>query len=101
MAAPGVGARIAAQAALARLDLRLPAISPRLSGSAHALFVHDVKGWSGDFLLNEGRKSLSLGLRFEYRKRFLAELAYAPVWGGDYNPAADRDTASFTVGVKF
>ena len=85
----------------ARLDLRLPAISPRLSGSAHALFVHDVKGWSGDFLLNEGRKSLALGLRFEYRKRFLAELAYAPVWGGDYNPAADRDTASFAVGVKF
>ena len=85
----------------ARLDLRLPAVLPQLAGSASALFVHDVKGWSGDFLLNEGRKSLALGLRFEYRKRYLAELAYAPVWGGDYNPAADRDTASFAVGVKF
>lgn len=85
----------------ARLDLRPMALAPRLAGSANLLFVHDVKGWSGDFLLNEGRKSLSLGLRLEYRKRYLAELAYAPVWGGDYNPAADRDTASFAVGVKF
>ena len=85
----------------ARLDLRSIALTPELAGSANALFVHDVKGWSGDFLLNEGRKSLSLGLRFEYRKRYLAELAYSPVWGGDYNPAADRDTASFAVGVKF
>ncbi|MBQ5947065.1 DUF1302 domain-containing protein [Massilia sp. ST3] len=85
----------------ARLDLRLPALLPQLAGNATALFVHDVKGWSGDFLLNEGRKSLTLGLRFEYLKRYLAELGYAPVWGGEYNPAADRDTASFAVGVRF
>jgi hypothetical protein len=84
-----------------RLDARLPALMPQLATSASALFVHDVKGWSGDFLLNEGRKSLAMALRVEYRQRYLAELAYTPVWGGDYNPAADRDTASFAVGVKW
>lgn len=84
-----------------RLDARLPALAPQLSSSASALFVHDVKGWSGDMLLNEGRKSLNLGLRFDYRQRYLAELGYQPSWGGDYNQAADRDTASVAVGVKF
>jgi hypothetical protein len=84
-----------------RLDARLPALAPQLAGSAGMLFVHDVKGWSGDMLLNEGRKSLNLALRFEYRQRYLAEIGYQPSWGGDYNQAADRDTASVAVGVKF
>ncbi|MGX9219021.1 DUF1302 domain-containing protein [Massilia varians] len=57
-----------------RLDGRLPRLAPGLAGSASLLFVHDVKGWSGDLLLNEGRKSANLALRFEYRQRYLAEL---------------------------
>lgn len=88
-----------------RLDARLPKLAPRLApelaASASLLFVHDVKGWSGDLLLNEGRKSASLGLRFEYRQRYLAELGYQPSWGGEYNGAADRDTASVALGVRF
>lgn len=84
-----------------RLDARLPAWTPQLAGSASLLFAHDMKGWSGDMLLNEGRRTLNLALRFEYRQRYLAELGYQPSWGGDYHQAADRDTASFAVGVKF
>ena len=84
-----------------RFDARLPKLAPQLAGSASLLFVHDVKGWSGDMLLNEGRKSLNLALRFEYRQRYLAELGYQPSWDGDYHQAADRDTASVAVGVKF
>ncbi|SFD10308.1 DUF1302 domain-containing protein [Massilia yuzhufengensis] len=84
-----------------RLDARLPDLAPQLAGSASALFVHDVKGWSGDLLLNEGRKSANLTLRFEYRQRYLLELGYQPSWGGDYNQAADRDTASFAAGLRF
>lgn len=84
-----------------RFDARLPALAPQLAGSASALFVHDVKGWSGDMLLNEGRRSLNLALRFEYRQRYLMELGYQPSWGGDYNVAADRDTASVALGMKF
>ena len=84
-----------------RLDARLPVLLPQLAASASAIFAHDVKGWSGDFLLQEGRKTANLALRFEYRQRYLAELTYLPSWGGDYSPAADRDTASFAVGVRF
>ncbi|NNG23272.1 DUF1302 domain-containing protein [Telluria aromaticivorans] len=84
-----------------RADARLPAMAPQLVTSASVLFVHDVKGWSGDLLLNEGRKSVSMALRFEYRERYLAELGYQPTWGGDYHQAADRDTASVAVGVRF
>ena len=84
-----------------RLDARLPALAPQLTSSASLLFVHDVKGWSGDFLLNEGRKSVALALRFEYRQRYLAEFGYNPSWGGDYHPAADRDTASLALGLRF
>jgi hypothetical protein len=41
-----------------------------------ALFVHDVKGWSADALINEGRRTMNLALRFEYRQRYLAEIVY-------------------------
>ena len=51
--------------------------------------------------MNEGRKSANLALRVEYRQRYLAELGYQSSWGGDYNGAADRDTASLALGVRF
>lgn len=84
-----------------RVDARLPVLAAQLASDASLLFVHDVKGWSGDMLLNEGRKSLSVALRFEYRERYQAELGYRPNWGGEYNQAADRDTASVALGVRF
>jgi hypothetical protein len=60
-----------------------------------------VKGWSGDFLLNEGRKSLNLGVRLEYRQRYLLDVSWLPLWGGDYNAFSDRDTLALAAGVKF
>jgi hypothetical protein len=84
-----------------RLDARFGAVLPGLVASASAVFSHDVKGWSGDFLVNEGRKTLNLALRFEYRQHYLAEIVYLPAWGGDYNGTADRDTLALAVGVRF
>ena len=84
-----------------RLDARLPALAEGLAASASLSFAHDVKGWSGDFLLNEGRKTANLALRFEYRQRYLLELQYLPGWGGDYNQVADRDVAALAAGVRF
>lgn len=84
-----------------RLDARFAALLPGLNASASAVFAHDVKGWSGDFLINEGRKTMNLALRFEYLQRYLAEIGYQPNWGGDYNPAVDRDTVGLAVGVRF
>jgi len=84
-----------------RLDTRLPALLPGLAANASLGFVHDVKGWSGDFLLNEGRKSASAALRFEYRQRYLFEIVYLPTWNGDYNQVADRDVVVLAAGVRF
>ncbi|MFL6675257.1 MAG: DUF1302 domain-containing protein [Massilia sp.] len=84
-----------------RLDARFAALLPGLDATASAVFSHDVKGWSGDFLVNEGRKTLNLALRFEYLQRYLAEVVYLPAWGGDYNVTADRDTVALAVGVRF
>jgi len=84
-----------------RLDARMPALLPNLACNASLAYAQDVKGWSGDFLLNEGRRMATAALRFEYRQRYLLELAWAPVWGGDYNPVRDRDVAALSVGVRF
>jgi hypothetical protein len=84
-----------------RLDARLGGLPAGLTGVASAQFVHDVYGWSADALINEGRRTVNLSLRFEYRQRYLAEVAYMPIWGGDYNAVADRDQVAFAVGVKF
>jgi hypothetical protein len=84
-----------------RADARFGAVLPGLDAGASVVFAHDVKGWSGDFLLNQGRKSANVALRFEYLRRYLAEIDYLPIWGGQYNPAADRDTLGLSVGVRF
>jgi hypothetical protein len=84
-----------------RVEARWPDLAPGLATTASAVFVHDVKGWSNDFLLNQGRKTLNLALRLDYRQRYVAEIAWLPIWGGDYNPLSDRDTVALALGVKF
>ncbi|MES2016846.1 MAG: DUF1302 family protein [Pseudomonadota bacterium] len=84
-----------------RVDARLAPLTPGLTMTASATFVHDVKGWSYDLLQSEGRKSMNWALRFEYSQRYLAELAYVPVWGGRYSNQSDRDQFVMAVGVKF
>ncbi|MES2317448.1 MAG: DUF1302 family protein [Pseudomonadota bacterium] len=84
-----------------RLDARMAQLAPGLNATASAGFLHEFKGWSYDFLLSEGRKSMNLGLRFEYRQRYLAEFAYLPNWGGNYSNQRDRDQMALAVGVKF
>jgi hypothetical protein len=65
-----------------------------------APFAHEVKGWSGDLLVKQGRKSLNLTLRFAYRQRYLAEMGYLARWGGDYRAAAGRDALSLALGMR-
>ncbi len=84
-----------------RLDARLAHLAPGLNATASAAFTHDVAGWSHDFFLSEGRRTMQLALRLEYRKRYLAELAYAPNWGGKYSNQGDKDQLALAVGVVF
>ncbi|WP_167080024.1 DUF1302 domain-containing protein [Massilia aquatica] len=84
-----------------RMDARMAQVGPGLNLHAWAQLQHDVKGWSYDFMLNEGRRTGSLGVRMEYLKRYVAEVVYMPVWGGVYNTQVDRDVLALSMGVKF
>jgi hypothetical protein len=84
-----------------RGEARFAEVLPGLNLQAAAVFIHDVKGWSYDGLINEGRKMANLALRAEYAQRYLAEIAYAPNWNGLYNHQHDRDTYSMSVGIRF
>ena len=84
-----------------RMEARLPEPMPGLVPKLSVNFSHDVKGWSGDFAINEGRRMLQLGCQLEYSKRYFVELAYLGIWGGDYNPTIDRDMLGLSAGVRF
>lgn len=84
-----------------RFEARMAEVMPGLNAQATAIFTHDIKGWAHDFLTSEGRKTLNLGLRFEYRQRYVAEIAYLPIWGGIYNNQVDRDQIALAAGIKF
>ncbi len=84
-----------------RLEARLAQLAPALNATASAAFTHDIEGWSHDFFLSEGRRTMHLALRLEYRKRYVAEVAYAPNWGGKYSNQGDKDQLALAVGVIF
>ncbi|MFB9240593.1 DUF1302 family protein [Massilia antarctica] len=84
-----------------RLDARAAHVAAGLNLHAWVQLQHDVKGWSHDFLLSQGRRAMNIGMRLEYLKRYVAEVAYLPVWGGVYNTQVDRDVVSVSMGVKF
>ena len=70
-------------------------MSPRL------IFSHDVDGITPDpmFLFTEGRKSVAVGLNFDYQSRWGADLSYNNFFGGvgTTNAMTDRDYISFNV----
>ncbi len=59
-------------------------MSPRIA------FSHDVKGVSQTF--NEGVKSASLGVNFEYKKAFTVDLSYTSFFGGRVYCGTDQVT---------
>jgi hypothetical protein len=65
------------------------------------LFGHDVKGWSGDAGILEGRKLVLASLRAAFRGGFVAEVAWFPTWGGAYNNQRDRSAVQVFVGQRF
>lgn len=70
-------------------------IAPRV------VFAHDVKGITPDplFMFIEGRKSMSLGLTFDYQSRWSADLNYNSFFGGvgTTNKMEDHDYVSFSI----
>lgn len=70
-------------------------MSPRL------VFSHDVKGITPDplFLFVEDRKSVALGLNFDYQSRWSAQVNYNSFFDGvgTTNQMEDRDYVSFSI----
>jgi hypothetical protein len=69
-----------------------------------AVFTHDVNGTTpapaGPFI--EGRKSLTLGVGFQYVKAVTASLSYTHLFGaGRYNTSNDRDFVRFSAAYWF
>ncbi|MFI8747604.1 DUF1302 domain-containing protein [Pseudomonas sp. NPDC077186] len=66
-----------------------------------AFFSHDVKGYSADNIFLEGRKSLGLGVRADYRQRYYADLSYT-TYDHDtkYDSFRDRDFISLVIGMN-
>lgn len=69
--------------------------------SSRIVFSHDVDGITPDplFLFVEDRKSVAVGLSFDYQSRWLVNLGYNRFWDGvgTTNNFADRDYVSFSV----
>lgn len=65
------------------------------------VFAHDVSGITPDplFMFIEDRKSVSLGLKFDYQSKWTADLNYNSFFGGvgTTNKMEDRDYVSFSV----
>jgi hypothetical protein len=70
-------------------------IAPRV------VFAHDVKGITPDplFMFIEGRKSMSLGLTFDYQSRWSADINYNSFFGGvgTTNKMEDHDYVSLSI----
>ncbi|MCS6240662.1 DUF1302 domain-containing protein [Shewanella baltica] len=69
--------------------------------SPRVIFSHDVDGITPDpmFLFTEGRKSVALGVNFDYQNRWGADISYNNFFGGvgTTNAMADRDYVSFNI----
>lgn len=65
------------------------------------IFSHDVKGITPDpmFLFTEGKKSVAIGINFDYQSRWGADVSYNSFFGGvgTTNLMSDRDYVSFNI----
>jgi hypothetical protein len=67
------------------------------------LFVsQDVKGWSADSMFVQGRRTISLGLRAEYAKRYYLDLSYTTFNSqARFDSFHDRDFYGMVLGAAF
>jgi len=81
--------------------LRYPNVADGVDLIPSLLFGQDVKGWSGDAGIVEGRKLALAALRASFRGGFIAEVSWIPTWGGTYNNQRDRSAVQVFIGQRF
>ena len=84
-----------------RAGLRYAEVVSGVDLTPSIFFAHDVSGWAGDNTLNEGRMLAILSLRADFQKKWGAQIAWQPTWGGAYNNQSDRSTVQANLGYTF
>lgn len=64
-------------------------------------FKHDIEGTSSDGVFEDNRKSIGLGLNFDYLNRYNVGLDYVNVFDGKFSVSKDRDFIAATARVQF
>lgn len=82
-------------------SLRYPNVIQGVDFVPSVFYGQDVSGWSEDGTINEGRQFAVVSLKAIVDKRYTAELAWLPTWGGTYNNLRDRSAAQATIGLQF
>jgi hypothetical protein len=68
----------------------------------HVFYSRDVKGYSADGTFSEGRSTLSVGVRFDYRDRYYLDISATTYnHGAKYDQQRDRDYYALVLGVNF
>jgi hypothetical protein len=83
------------------LGLRYANIADGVDLVPSLLFGQDASGWSGDGAISQGRKLAILSLRANFGSGFVADIAWAPTWGGAYNNQRDRGAVIAYIGQRF
>lgn len=65
-------------------------------------YSRDVKGWSGDGQFNQGRQTVSLGLKAEYQRKYTLDLSYTRFnQNATFDNSHDRDYFGLALGMSF
>lgn len=84
-----------------RAGLKYPKVIGEVDLVPSVVFGQDVRGWSGDSLLLEGRMLAIVALQAVLAGKWTAAVAWQPTWGGTYNNTRDRSTAQAYVSYQF
>jgi hypothetical protein len=85
----------------ARAVLRYPNVWQGVELVPSVSYGYDIKGWSGDGGILEGRNIATVSLRANMANGLTGEIAWWPTWGGTYNVMRDRGSAQASIGYRF
>lgn len=84
-----------------RLGMRYVGILNNVDLIPSLSFGQDVRGWSEDQTISQGRRTALLSLKAEVNKTTVVELAWQPTSGGAYNNLNDRSSFGASIGYRF
>jgi hypothetical protein len=84
-----------------RAALKYNDVVPGVDLTPAILFGADVKGYSEDQTISQGRRFALLSLTALVDKRYTFKAQWLPIWGGTYNATRDLSSASFSLSYSF